>query len=52
MSKNNYKPAIKAIQEARKTRGMVGDLFLQIIADNPAVIVAAWDKIKPDWCKK
>ena len=46
MSKNNYKPAIKAIQEAKKTRGKLGDLFLQILDDNPATISGAWDKIK------
>ena len=46
MSKNNYKPAIKAIQEARKVKGQLGDLFMQILADNPKDISNAWDKIK------
>ena len=46
MSENNYKPAIKAIQEARKTKGMMGDLFLQILADYPKTIENAYNKIK------
>lgn len=46
MSQNNYKPAIKALQEARKIKGAVGDIVLQILADNPAAIANAWAEIK------
>lgn len=46
MSENNYKPAIKAIQEARQIKKGLSNLFFQILADNPKVIVNAWDNIK------
>ena len=43
----NHKLAIKAIIEAHRTPGKMRELWLQILCDDPAKIVNAWEKVKP-----
>lgn len=42
----NHKKAIAAIIEAKKVKGQLNDVFLQILADQPSAIVNAWEKLR------
>ena len=47
----NHKLAIQAIIEAHRTPGKMREIMLQVLCDDPAKIVNAWEKVRPEIIK-